>query len=180
MTTAQKPPGAAYMRVMTQQMVTPGDLRDAEDDLAYVAHGRQHPAHHDEIVERRAESRLEPSQERRGLAGVAHLDELVIRDDLGAAPEEREGEDGEKLPYRDGEPHPVGPYAVGADVRRDEERRVRREARRYHRAAEEPPGHGAAADEVLGGVLAGAAGEVEADGRGSARSRRRLSTSRAT
>ena len=93
--------------------------------------------------------RPEAAQRRRRLAAVAQLGELEVGQHAGPAPQPGEEED--RQDARDGPvpPQPVAGDAVAGHQPGHDQRRVRREGRRDHRGAGEPPRQRAARDEVL-------------------------------
>ena len=80
---------------------------------------------------------------------VTQLYELRVGRDPGAPPETGKEKDGRHGADAVLPPEPVLVYSALRDESRDDERRIRREGRRDHRRADDPPGKRSARDEEL-------------------------------
>src|SRR5512140_662675 len=134
---------------------------EPEEDGGDLAGGQIDRGHDDAVEEEAEVDRAKAADDAGGLARIAELVELEVGQDLGAAPHPGVKEDGRDAGQGEGPPDPVARDAVAADDVGDQVRRVAAERRGHHGEAGQPPGHGPARSEELGGALARALAEEQ-------------------
>ena len=133
----------------------------AEENIGNLA-GGEADGGHDEAVEEEPEVYgAEAADDRGGLAGVTDFVELEIGHDARTAPEAGVEENGRHTGQGKSPPTPIAGDALLADDIGDEVGGIAAESGGDHGEAGEPPRHGAAGDEKLGGIFAGAFGEEQ-------------------
>ena len=147
--------------------------RDADDDgprfgnsegcAENLFHREVHPSHHQAVHQDAEIQRAKASQECRGSSGVTQLDELSVRDGLGAPPQPGKEEHGHHAAQQKAPPQPVGRNPVPRHLAGHPERRIGGEGCGHHRGPREPPRDLAPGNKKLAGARAGLLAVVEPD-----------------
>jgi len=140
-------------------------LRDSvtEQHGGDADHGFDDPAQNQAIHQRAQIQRAKTTQKRRGLATIAQLDKLHVRQNLRSPPISRE----EKHSHHAGEaqrpPQPVPGDSVLRHQPSHQQRSIRGERRGHHGSSGQPPGNIAAGNKEFLSAAGGAAAIIQAD-----------------
>ena len=137
-----------------------------EEPVDHRLHRQRHPPDDEDVQQKAEKERLQAAQPRGHPAAVPEFDELHVRHDAASAPEAGKEEDGKHPPDGGVPPEPVARDAVLGHNLRHQQRRVDGKRGGHHARPGQPPGHRAARQKELRGVLAGPLVEVERDAKG--------------
>ena len=126
--------------------------RPTEQDAPQLDGGQADGGHHKHIEHQPQIDGAEAPEEGAPFAAIAQFVEFNVSKDAGAAPELGIDEDGHHARQEESPPGPIARHTLLAHEVRDEVRRVRAERGGHHGRAEQPPGHGASAEEIIVGI----------------------------